>query len=128
MIWWSVIRIYVSSVFEPPLYSDDLVVRHSYLTLCFFFQFEIDEVDLNKCSVPHCIISRYQLSRWRLAAIDLFKFPDNLPMTLYICPEAERDQWVSGEIDFYSGDPNTRHSDTETIWLTDYNWDMIPTI
>jgi uncharacterized protein YhbP (UPF0306 family) len=36
------------------------------------------------------------LSRWRLAAIDLFKFPDHLPMTLYLCPEEERDRWISG--------------------------------
>ena len=31
----------------------------------------------NKCSVSHCIVTRNSLSRWRLAAIDLFKFPED---------------------------------------------------
>ncbi|CAB4067934.1 unnamed protein product [Lepeophtheirus salmonis] len=57
--------------------------------------FEPDETECNICSVPHCNVSRNTLSKWRLAAMDLFGFPDNIPMTMYACPEADRDQWIA---------------------------------
>ena len=65
--------------------------------------FEMDETEANICSVPHCLVSRNTLSKWRLAALDLYKFPDNIPMTLYPCPENDRDQWIA-ELDL---DPNS---------------------
>lgn len=61
----------------------------------------MDELDQNKCSVSHCTVSRNLLSRWRLAAIEMFKFPPHLPMNLHICPEAERDKWISGKWNIY---------------------------
>ena len=83
-------------------YTTITVSNYSILLLNFAieicdFQFEIDELDQNKCSVSHCTVSRNLLSRWRLAAIDMFKFPPHLPMNLHICPEAERDKWISGK-------------------------------
>ena len=52
--------------------------------------FEPDEETYNSCSAPHCLVTRNSLSRWRLAAIKMFKLPKSLPMTLYLCPEADR--------------------------------------
>ena len=52
--------------------------------------FEPDEETYNSCSAPHCLVTRNTLSRWRLAAIKMFKLPKSLPMTLYLCPEADR--------------------------------------
>ncbi len=41
---------------------------------------------------------RNTLGRWRLAAVELYNFPLELPVTLHICPEEERDKWIA-EID-----------------------------
>ena len=60
-------------------------------------------MDHNVCSVPHCLVTRNFLPRWRLAAMDLFRFPPDIPMTLHICPEADRGRWIA-EMDI---DPNT---------------------
>ena len=60
--------------------------------------FDAEELDFNTCSVPHCLVTRNTLSRWRQAAIKMFKFPCDLPMTLHLCPEAERERWMA-EID-----------------------------
>ena len=58
-----------------------------------YFQFEAEELDFTSCSVPHCLVTRNTLSRWRQAAIKMFKFPIDLPMTLHLCPEADREKW-----------------------------------
>ena len=58
-----------------------------------YFQFEAEELDFTSCSVPHCLVTRNTLSRWRQAAIKMFKFPLDLPMTLHLCPEADREKW-----------------------------------
>merc|ERR1712141_338165 len=57
--------------------------------------FEPDEETYNSCSAPHCLVTRNSLSRWRLAAIKMFKLPISLPMTLYLCPEADRERWLA---------------------------------
>jgi hypothetical protein len=44
------------------------------------------------------LIIRNTLGRWRLAAVELYNFPLELPVTLHICPEEERDKWIA-EID-----------------------------
>ena len=65
-----------------------------YLNIFFsYFQFEAEELDFTSCSVPHCLVTRNTLSRWRQAAIKMFKFPLGLPMTLHLCPEADREKW-----------------------------------
>ena len=57
--------------------------------------FEPDELEFTSCSVPHCQVTRNTLSRWRQAAVKMFKFPKSLPMTLYLCPEADRERWLA---------------------------------
>ena len=51
------------------------------------------------CSVPHCLVARNYLPRWRHAAVRLFKYPAGLPFTLHAprSPE-ERLAWMA-EID-----------------------------
>ena len=52
-------------------------------------------MDYNTCSVPHCVVTRNSLSKWRLIAQELYKFPKSLSLTLHICPEDERGQWIA---------------------------------
>jgi len=61
-------------------------------------KFEVDEVESNMCCVPQCAVTRNTLSRWRMAAIQNFKFPPELPMNLHLCPEEDRNKWIA-EID-----------------------------
>ena len=61
-------------------------------------KFEMEEMDSNLCFVPQCAVTRNTLSKWRLAAIDQFKFPAQLPLSLHIAPDEDRDKWVA-EID-----------------------------
>lgn len=58
-------------------------------------EFEVEELDYTLCSVPHCIVSRNSLNRWRLAAQELYNFPKSLPMNLHICPEEDRSRWMA---------------------------------
>ena len=60
-------------------------------------------MDYNTCSVPHCAVTRNTLSKWRLAAMELYGFPSSLPLNLHICPEADLQRWIS-ELDL---DPRT---------------------
>ena len=62
-----------------------LTFRHFYFIVVRLF--EPDEIEYNVCCVPQCIVSRNTLGKWRLAAMDLYKFPHQLPMTLYVSPE-----------------------------------------
>jgi len=57
-----------------------------------------EEVEYNVCRVPQCIVSLNTLGKWRLAAIDMYKFPADLPMTLYACSEEDKGGWMA-EID-----------------------------
>ena len=56
---------------------------------------EVDQNAINTCSVPQCVVTRNSLSKWRIAAMTLFKFPSHLPMTLYTCSEAEKERWIA---------------------------------
>ena len=55
------------------------------------------------CSVPHCLVARNHLPRWRHAAVQLFKYPAGLPFTLHAPrnPE-ERLAWMA-EMDLDPG-------------------------
>lgn len=55
------------------------------------------------CSVPHCLVARNYLPRWRHAAVQMFKYPAELPFTLHAPrnPE-ERLAWMA-EIDLDPG-------------------------
>ena len=57
--------------------------------------FEPEEQDLSACSVPHCLVTKNTLSSWRRAAVKMYKFPKSLPMTLHLCPEADRERWLA---------------------------------
>lgn len=61
-------------------------------------EFCLDEIENNVCCVPHCLVSRNTLSRWRSAAIQLYGFPVQLPFNLNLCAEEEKDKWIA-EID-----------------------------
>ena len=66
-------------------------------------QFESEEFDqnsINTCSVPQCVVTRNTLSKWRIAAMELFEFPSHLPMTLYTCSESEKEKWIAGKNKF----------------------------
>jgi hypothetical protein len=44
------------------------------------------------------IFCRNTLGKWRLAAVEQFNFPLELPLTLHPCSEEDRDKWIA-EID-----------------------------
>ncbi len=71
------------------------------------------------CSFIPCLMIRNTLGRWRLAAVELYNFPLELPVTLHICPEEERDKWIA-EIDL---DPaykvNLQILTVLRIWIRD---------
>ena len=83
------------------------VISHFFLIkLCHLFpvQFAADELDLPAaCSVPHCLVARNYLPRWRQAAVQMFKYPAGLPFTLHAPrnPE-ERLAWMA-EMDLDPG-------------------------
>ena len=58
---------------------------------------ELDQNAVNTCSVPQCVVTRNSLSKWRIAAMTLFKFPSYLPMTIHTCSEGERERWIAGK-------------------------------
>ncbi len=66
-----------------PEKKDSMNPKHCIFKNCYF--------------IPYLMI-RNTLGRWRLAAVELFNFPLELPVTLHICPEEERDKWIA-EID-----------------------------
>ncbi len=72
--------------------------------------FDTEEVDYNLCNVPHCTVSRSSLGKWRTAAIETYDYPAELPVTLHLCPDSERDQWAA-EIDIH---PDFKVGDT--VW------------
>lgn len=74
------------------------ISRGSLLSVYNVRKFELDEVDNNVCCVPQCAVTRNTLSKWRLAAVEFFRFPPEIPFSLHICPEEDRDKWIA-EID-----------------------------
>ena len=61
-------------------------------------RFDLEEVDSNVCCVPQCAVTRNTLSRWRTAAIQNFRFPEEISFNLHLCPSEDRDKWIA-EID-----------------------------
>ena len=105
--------ILVTKFFENGLKSSDFLdlnVRN----------FEIEELEFNNCAVPHCLVTRNSLPKWRKAAIKMFNFPKNLPMTLYLCPENEREKWIA-ELDF---DPSKSQNSNQKLAICSLHFRM----
>lgn len=49
------------------------------------------------CCVPHCLVTRNSLPKWRQVAVAMYGFPASLPITLHVCPDdaGERERWVA---------------------------------
>ena len=58
--------------------------------------FDVDELEQSSsCAAPKCQVTRNSLSKWRLAAMDLFGFPKHLPLNLHVCPDEEKSRWIA---------------------------------